>query len=134
MTEAFPDLNYKPTMPLCSTHGIAIVGAGSIVNYGHLPAYKQAGFKVMGITDSNLEKAAQTAREFGIAKIYASLDELLEDPDVEIVDVAVYPAAQTQIVKEATSKGKHLLCQKPLASTYSNAVRSVEFARKGKVK
>ena len=44
-------------MPQRMDRGIGIVGAGGIVNYAHLPAYKKAGFKVVGITDKNHEQA-----------------------------------------------------------------------------
>jgi predicted dehydrogenase len=89
-------------------HKIGIVGAGGIVNYAHLPAYKKAGFKVVGITDRNHEQAERTSKEHGIGKIYASVDELLRQPEIEIVDIAVYPAEQVAIVEQATAAGKHL--------------------------
>src|SRR6516162_9381120 len=115
MPEIFPQLDYKPRLPKRLDYGIGIVGAGGIVNYAHLPAYKKAGFKVVGITDQKLEQAERTAKEHAIAKVYSNIAELLADKDVEIVDVAVYPSVQLQIVEQVTEAGKHLLCQKPLA-------------------
>src|SRR5271168_434024 len=103
MTEIFPHLDYKPKLPQRMDHGIGIVGAGGIVNYAHLPAYKKAGFKIVGITDRNLEQAERTAKEHGIGKVYAGVDELLRQPDIEIVDIAVYPAEQVAIVEKATA-------------------------------
>jgi predicted dehydrogenase len=134
MPDIFPHLDYKPKLPLRMDHGIAIVGAGGIVNYAHLPAYKKAGFNVVGVTDKNLDQARRTAREHGIPKVYASLDELLSDRSVEIADVAVYPSVQGEIIEQATAAGKHLLCQKPLADEYAKAVRSVELAEKASVR
>jgi len=133
MPDIFPHLDYKPKLPLRMDHGIAIVGAGGIVNYAHLPAYKKAGFNVVGVTDKNLDQARRTAREHGIPKVYNSLDELLGDKSVEIADVAVYPSVQVEIIEQATAAGKHLLCQKPLADEYAKAVRSVELAEKAGV-
>lgn len=130
----FPYLDYKPKLPRRMDHGIGIVGAGGIVNYAHLPAYKKAGFTVVGITDRNREQADRTARDHGIGTVYASVDELLHQPEIEIIDIAVYPAEQVNIVEQATAAGKHLLCQKPLADEYSKAVRSVELAERAKVK
>ena len=134
MPDLFPTLDYKPKMPRRTDHGIGIVGAGGIVNYAHLPAYKKAGFKVVGITDKNHEQAERTAKQHGIPKVYATAGELLSDRDVEIADVAVYPAQQVEIVAQATAAGKHLLCQKPLADEYAKAVRSVELAEQAGVK
>jgi predicted dehydrogenase len=134
MPDIFPHLDYRPKLPRRLDRRIGIVGAGGIVNYAHLPAYKKAGFKVAGITDKNCEQAERTAREHGIPKVYGSLDELLKDRDVEIIDVAVYPQYQLEIVETATAAGKHLLCQKPFSDEYAKAVRSVELAQKAKVK
>ena len=47
------DLDYRPKLPRGIDRGIGIVGAGGIVQYAHLPAYKQAGFQVVGITDAD---------------------------------------------------------------------------------
>jgi len=134
MPEVFPHLDYKPKMPRNLDHGIAIIGAGGIINYAHLPAYKKAGFRVVGITDRNRETAEKTAKQHGIPKVYASIEELLADKDVEIVDVAVYPAAQLEIVEKVTAAKRHLLCQKPFADEYAKAIRSVELAEAAKVK
>ncbi len=60
MTDIFPHLEYKPKLPQRLDHGIGIVGAGGIVNYAHLPAYKKAGFRVVGITDRNREQAERS--------------------------------------------------------------------------
>jgi predicted dehydrogenase len=134
MSDIFPHLDYKPALPRRMDRGIGIVGAGGIVNYAHLPAYKKAGFKVVGVTDRNHEQAERTATQHGIAKVFDSVEELLRESSVEIVDVAVYPAEQVAIVEQATAAGKHLLCQKPFADEYSKAIRTVELAEHAKVK
>ena len=69
MSEVFPHLDYKPKMPRKLDRGIAIVGAGGIVNYAHLPAYKKSGFRVVGITDRNREAVEKTAKDAGIPKV-----------------------------------------------------------------
>ena len=133
MADIFPQLDYRPKMPRMQ-HGIGIVGAGGIVNYAHLPAYKKAGFKVIGITDKNREQAERTAIQHQIPNVYGTVGELLRDSAVEIADVAVYPSEQIVIVEEATSAGKHLLCQKPFADEYTTAVRAVKLAARAGVK
>ena len=84
MNDIFPHLDYKPKLPLRLDHGIGIIGAGGIVNYAHLPAYKKVGFNVVCITDRDLEKAKRTAQEHGIGKVCASVDELLGQQQVVI--------------------------------------------------
>lgn len=134
MPEIFPHLDYKPRLPKRLDYGIGIVGAGGIVNYAHLPAYKKAGFKIVGITDRDHEKAERTAKQHAIPRVFRTVDELLTDPQVEIADIAVYPAEQAVIVERAAAAHKHMLCQKPLAEDYANAVRNVELAEQAKVK
>ena len=59
---------------------------------------------------------------------------LLADKDVEIVDVAIYPAGQLEIVEKVTAAKRHVLCQKPFADEFAKALRSVELAEAAKVK
>lgn len=107
---------------------IAIVGAGGIVDYAHLPAYKKAGLEVVGIFDIDNNKARDVAKRHGVGKVYATLEELLADERAEIVDVAVQPWVQPEIVSTALAAGKHLLCQKPLAVDIETAERLVAEA------
>src|ERR1700756_2722544 len=127
MPEIFPHLDYKPKLPKHLDLGIGIIGAGGIVNYAHLPAYKKAGFKVVGITDRDHEKAERTAREHALPHVFPTVDDLLADSQVEIADIAVYPAEQAVIVERCAAARKHMLCQKPFADEYAKAVRNVEL-------
>ena len=122
------NLDYRPVLGNKQDYGIGIIGAGGIVNAAHLPAYRKAGFNVVGLTDKQADKAEQTALDFEVPRVYATVEELLEDPAVEIVDIAVPPWNQKELVRKATAAGKHLLCQKPLSNVYAEAVEIVEMA------
>ena len=122
------DLDYLPVLGNKRDYGIGIIGAGGIVNAAHLPAYRKAGFNVIGLTDQDRDKAEQTARSFEVPTVYASVEALLGDPSVEIVDIAVPPWNQKDLVRQVTEAGKHLLCQKPLSNIYAEAVEIVEMA------
>ncbi|MBA3450286.1 MAG: Gfo/Idh/MocA family oxidoreductase, partial [Chloroflexia bacterium] len=121
-------------LPPKTDYGIGIIGCGGIVNYAHLPAYKTAGFHVLSCYDRDPAAAARTAREHGIPRVAASIDELLADPDIAIVDIAVTPWDQPAIAARAVAAGKHLLCQKPLADRYTEAVGLVAVAGQAGVK
>ena len=82
---------------------IGICGAGGIVDGAHLPAYKKAGLDVVAIFDVDNAKAKDVASRHGIAKVYATLAELLADKDVEIVDIAVPAAAQPEIFAQVAA-------------------------------
>lgn len=134
MTEADFELRYLPEPAVRKDFGIGVVGAGAIVNAAHLPAYRKAGFKVIGVTDINRERAESTAASFGLEKVYAGLDELLAAQEVEIVDISVPPSHQFEIACRVIESGKHLLCQKPLSDQFSRAVELTERARDAHVK
>ena len=115
-------------------YGIAFIGCGGIVNYGHIPSYKANGFNLIGGYDINHEAAEKTAQTYGLKKVYGSSDELLSDPAVEIVDVAVVPSEQRKVVEKVIAAGKHLLCQKPFSTKYSDAVDMTALAQRAGIK
>ncbi|MFN8377414.1 MAG: Gfo/Idh/MocA family oxidoreductase [Anaerolineae bacterium] len=127
-------IDYKPRLGGKTDYGIAFCGTGGIVQYAHIPAYKRAGFKLVGAYDANSETAAKVAAEHDIPKVYSSLDELLADPDVEIVDIAVPPWNQLKVVEQVAAAHKHMLCQKPLSDKFSDAKRIVELGQAAGVK
>ena len=115
-------------------YGIAFIGCGGIVNYGHIPAYQTSGFHMIGGYDLNHEAAETTVRTHGLDKVYESLDEVLLDPSVQIVDIAVLPWEQRKIVEKAVATGKHMLCQKPFSNKYADAVEMTTLARQAGLK
>src|SRR4029450_9013507 len=119
------DLNYRPHLPVKADYGIAIVGCGGIVNYAHLPAYTAHSLRVLGCYDVNAEAARKTAADHRIPIVYDSLDALLADERIQIVDIAVPAWHQREIAERALAAGKHLLCQKPLAEELADAAASV---------
>jgi predicted dehydrogenase len=133
MSYAFPGqtLPALPSLHSPDNWGVAIVGAGSIVNSAHLPAYQRIGLPVTGVFDIDQGRAEQTAKSFQIERVYASVDELLNDDRVRVVDIAVPPAVQETILTEIAKSGRHVLCQKPLARDSNRAnelVAAVEQA------
>ncbi len=120
--------------PAAVSRPIAIVGAGTIVRVAHLPAYRKAGFNVRGIFDVDRERATALADEFGLPQVYGDLDELLADPAVQIVDVAIPAEFQPEVAARAAGSGRHLLCHKPLAVSLREAERLVADVRRAGVK
>jgi predicted dehydrogenase len=134
MNDSLMELDYKPYLPPKVDYGIGIVGCGGIVNYAALPTYVEHKLNVVGCYDLNRETAEETAQAFKIPKVYSTVDELVADPVVEIVEISVPPQFQLDIARQAIAAGKHLLCQKPLADTLPHAAEIVRLARAGGVK
>lgn len=121
-------------LPPKTDYGIAFVGCGGIVNYGHIPSYKANGFNLIGGYDINQEATEKTVQTHGLKKLYTSLDELLSDPIVEIVDVAVVPEEQYKVVTKVIAAKKPLLCQKPFSVNYADAVKMTSLAEQANLK
>jgi predicted dehydrogenase len=121
-------------LPSKTDYGIAFIGCGGIINYGHIPAYQVSGFNLLGGYDRSAEAAQKTVETHGLRRLYGSLDELLADPEVQIVDVAVVPGQQRDIVEKAAAAGKHILCQKPFSIHYPEAVEMTALAKAAGVK
>lgn len=132
--DKFIDLDYKPKLPKDKSIGIAIIGAGEIVQSSHLPAYKIAEFNIVGIYDIDMRKAQTVAQSFDLKKCYQSLEELLEDDEVQVVDIAVPTKFQPEIVEKVVRTGKHVLCQKPLAETMEEAKKIHRVVQEAGVK
>ncbi len=111
---------------------IAIIGAGEIVDLAHLPAYATHGLNVVGIMDLNPERAQEVAARHKIRKVYRTQEEVAADPEVAVVDIAVFPWVQYGIAAPLLDAGKHLLCQKPLSYDFDEAVRLVQHAEKSR--
>ncbi len=108
--------------------GIGIVGCGGIVQYGHLPAYRAAGLHVVAVFDVDSDKGRDVAREWQIPHVATTAEELVSLTGVDIVDIAVPPWVQPEIVARAAAAGRHMLCQKPFALEFDIARGMVETA------
>ena len=96
----------------------------------HLKAYADAGFNVVAITSRTPEIAQEVADLRGIPRVYETIEDLLDDKAVEILDIAVPPDKQLEIVRTAVRRGKYLkgiLAQKPLAVNYEQAAEIVRL-------
>lgn len=127
-------IDWRPKLGKKTDYGIGFVGCGGIVQYAHIPAYQKAGFRMVAAYDIKRESAEKVAELTGTARVYDSLDELLADPAVDIVDIAVMPWAQLDVVRQVAAAGKHMLCQKPLSDDFGQATQIVELARQAGVK
>jgi predicted dehydrogenase len=122
-------IDYKPRLPARSDYGIGLIGCGGIVDYAHLPAYRAHGLNIRACYDLDPATARRLADKHGIPKVCATVDELLADRSIEIVDIAVPAPAQRALAERALAAGKHLLCQKPLSENIADAEAIVAAGR-----
>ncbi len=130
------DLRTTPPRTGRTDYGIGAIGAGFIMKDIHLPAYREAGYSTVAIASRTPANARAAAEANGVGKVYDTWHELLDDPAVEIVDIAFPPDGQLEIVRVACTKPhvKGILAQKPLASTLADAIEIEKVCREsGKV-
>ncbi|MEX0714589.1 MAG: Gfo/Idh/MocA family oxidoreductase [Pirellulales bacterium] len=131
------ELDYRPKLPKHKHVGIGCIGAGFIMADCHLVAYRQAGFNPIAIASRTPARAQAVAERHAIGKVYAAYQELLADPKVEVVDIAVPPDVQLAVVKEAVKHKSHIrgiLAQKPLGIHYAQAKQIVSLCRRAGIK
>jgi len=117
-------LDYLPRLPRRKDFRIGCVGAGFIMRDCHLVAYRQAGFNPIAIASRNPARARAVADQHNLPRVHTTWADLLADPQVEVLDIAVPPDAQPAILRAAVRHNDHLrgiLAQKPLALTYAEA-------------
>jgi predicted dehydrogenase len=110
---------------------IGCIGAGMIMAECHLAAYRDAGFPVAAIASRSKDRAAKVAERWSIPKVHDTPKALIEDPSIEIIDIAYPPDQQPELVKHAL-KQKHIkgiLAQKPLSLTLKEAIELREAAK-----
>lgn len=120
---------YLPQFPKDYRPMIGIVGVGDIVRDQHLTAYKKYGVQVAGIYDINPESIALAQKSHDVGTVYPSLEALLADERIEVVDVATHPRERPAIVRQALAAGKHVLSQKPVALDAVTAQSLIDEAK-----
>src|SRR4051812_35965976 len=126
------NLNYLPRLPRRKDWRIGCIGAGFIMRDCHLVAYANAGFNPVAIASRKFETAQAVAQQHNIAKVHRNIDELLNDKSIEILDVAVPPDMQSDVLRKAAEQThlRGILAQKPLAMSYKEAKDVVERCQK----
>lgn len=116
---------------LVRTLKVALAGCGEIALYAHLPSYKMLrSVEVVSVMDVVKERAQSTARTFGVKKWYCSYEEMLKDSEVQAVDICSPPHMHAQQAIEAAKSGKHILCEKPIATNLDDAMALQSVVRK----
>lgn len=112
--------------PEVRTRDLAIgcIGAGMIMAECHMAAYRDAGFPVAAIASRTKANAAKVAERWGIARVHDTPQALIEDPQIEILDIAFPPDQQPDLIRLALKQPhiKGILAQKPLSLTLAEAI------------
>ena len=112
---------------------LGVIGCGGIANGKHMPAEKRnPRAKMVAFCDIIPERAEKAKKEFGDenSAVYTDYKELLKDPTIDAVLVLTHNAEHCHITVDALNAGKHVLCEKPMATSYEEAQKMIEAAKK----
>jgi predicted dehydrogenase len=110
----------------------AVVGAG-FIGPVHVEALRRLGVTITGILGVDEKESTSAQQKLGLPKAYKSLDEVLNDPAVQVVHLPVPNVLHYPFAKRVLAAGKHVLVEKPLAMNSRESAELVELARSKKV-
>lgn len=123
-----------------SSIGVAVIGAG-MAGRAHAQGYRSAStvfdpdlpeVRLVAIADAYEPFATRAARSYGYERAETSWQAVADAPDIDAVSVVVANDLHREIVEGLLAAGKHVLCEKPLAPSISDAEAMVEAAAKAK--
>ena len=115
-------------------HKVGVIGTG-FMGRTHLEALRRLGsVEIRAVAGTSLEKARQLADAFAVDRATADYREIVNDPAVDAVHVCTPNALHFPIAEAALRAGKHVLCEKPLATSSSEARKLVSLAKENKLR
>ena len=108
--------------------GAAVIGTGFIGTV-HVEQLRRIGVDVRGVLGSTPERGAARADRLSVRHAYASLDEILADPAVDVVHVTSPNHLHVPQAAAILAAGKHVVCEKPLAMTAAESAGLVSQAQ-----
>ncbi|MEZ4661724.1 MAG: Gfo/Idh/MocA family oxidoreductase [Caldilineaceae bacterium] len=114
--------------------GFGVIGTGILGNL-HATVYQRlAEAELVAVCDVDAARAKGAAENFGARTHYTDYADLLNNPDIQAVSIATPDFAHKEIAVAAAQAGKHILCEKPLATTVEEAQEIVDAAAAAGVK
>ena len=102
---------------------VAVIGCGTIANAAHIPSYmKNPEAEIQYFCDIIPERAQAAVEQYGCGIAVTDYRQVLADPEVEAVSVCTPYNVHPQIAMDALRAGKNVLCEKPAARTYQEAL------------
>jgi predicted dehydrogenase len=109
----------------------ALVGVGVAGQVSHIPAWKKLeGVELVTLVDRDQEKAQRVAQRFGVPNATTAIDEVLEDPEIDLVDICTPNYLHAPLAIAALESGKHVLVERPIARNAAETEKMVKAADK----
>ena len=119
--------------------GFAVVGLGHLSLNEILPAFGSSKYcKVTALVSGDREKARKIAAQYGVPERslydYTSYDQLAANPDVQVIYIVLPNSMHAEYVLRGAKTGKHILCEKPMATSVKDCERMISACKAANVK
>ncbi len=109
---------------------IGVIGTG-FARLTQIPAFQNCeDAEIVSVASANLENAAETAAEFGIAHSTCDWKETVKREEIDLISITTPPVLHHEMTMLALEQGKHILCEKPMAMNTAEASEMTEAAKK----
>ena len=109
---------------------VGVVGTGRWAVRSHIPGWQRdPRCQVVGLSDVDPDSLARAGEEFQVERTTTDYRELVEDPDIDVIDVVTGDSAHFEVTMAALEAGKHVLCEKPVNHDYLEVVRAADLAK-----
>lgn len=113
---------------------IGVIGCGQIARHRHIPEYAaNKDVELVAFCDIDREKAQALADEYGVKKVYTDYQELLAQKEIQAVSICTSNYLHAPIAIAAAEAGKHILVEKPMATSLKEADAMIEAAARNRV-
>lgn len=113
-----PKVEVRSYAPKTGDLGVALVGAGNLARWEHLPNLKKVpGVRLAAVHSTNAARGKSYAHRFGASYSTSDYKEILEDPNVDVVLIATRHQYHFEQIAKALQAGKHVFVEKPMALT-----------------
>ena len=115
-------------------YGVMVIGCGHI-GCQHLEnIYYRENIQIVATVDHDQSNAELAARKYGALEFSTDYQKFLKDDRVDIVIIATYTSSHLPILKDCVANGKHVLCEKPIATNLKDGQEFVNVVKNAKTK
>ena len=111
----------------------ASLGTGVIANE-LAQALGALGGKLYSVANRTYDKGVAFAEKYGIEKVYEEIDQVFEDPEVDIIYISTHHNTHINYLRKALAAGKHVLCEKSITLNSEELAEAIQLAEENHVK
>lgn len=110
----------------------ATLGTGVIANE-LVQALQAMGGNLYSVANRTYEKGVEFAQKYGVEKVYQEIDDVFEDPEVDIIYISTPHNTHINYLRKALKAGKHVLCEKSITLNSEELAEAIQLAEENQV-